>query len=148
LLEEGRLGEARHHFWLDARAGAAGDAEGLATAALGLGGIWVHEHRSTLERARVDVLQRKALDGLDPSSSLARRLRIRLAAEQTYVTGDTRPILTELEQARERSDPLELAEALSLAHHCLLGPHDHQLRLRLADELITICRRPVERWTV
>jgi tetratricopeptide (TPR) repeat protein len=83
-------------------------------------------------------LQRKALDGLDPSSSLASRLRIRRAAEQTYATGDTRPILTELEHARERSEPLELAEALSLAHHCLLGPQYRQLRLRLADELIAI----------
>jgi tetratricopeptide (TPR) repeat protein len=139
LLEEGRLGQARHHFWLDAEAAlAAGDAERLATAALGLGGLWVHEHRLTLERARVDGVQRKALDSLDPSSSLARRLRIRLAAEETYATGDTRPILAELEQARERSEPLALAEALSLAHHCLLGPHHRELRLRLADELIAI----------
>jgi hypothetical protein len=123
LLEEERLGQARHHFWLDAEtAFAAGDAERLATAALGLGGLWVHEHRLTLERARVDGVQRKALDALDPSSSLARRLCIRLAAEETYATGDTRPILAELEQARERPDPLVLAEALSLASRLRLPP--------------------------
>ncbi len=139
LLEEGRLGQARHHFWLDAEAAvAASDAERLATAALGLGGLWVHEHRLTLERARVDGLQRQALDALDPASSLARRLRVRLAAEETYAIGDARPILAELEQARDGCDPLAHAEALSLAHHCLLGPQHREPRLRLAEELIAI----------
>ena len=72
LLEQGRLAQARHHFWRDAEiADAEGDAEGLARAALGLGGIWVHEHRSTLERARVDGLQRKALRST-PSTPRAR----------------------------------------------------------------------------
>jgi hypothetical protein len=139
LLEQGRLGQARHQFWRDAEiADAEGDAEGLARAALGLGGIWVHEHRSTLERARVDGLQRKALAALDPGSSLTRRLRIRLAAEEAYVTGDATSILAELKQARARSDPLEVAEALSLAHHCLLGPQHATRRLALADELIAV----------
>ena len=139
LLEQGRLGQARHQFWRDAEiADAAGDAEGLADAALGLGGIWVHEHRSTLERARVDGLQRRALAALDPAGSLARRLRIRLAAEEAYVTGDAAAILAELKQARARAEPLELAEALSLAHHCLLGPQHATRRLGLANELITV----------
>ena len=31
-----------------------------------------------------------------------------------------------------------LAEALSLAHHCVLGPHHAALRLALADELIAV----------
>jgi hypothetical protein len=139
LLEQGCLGQARHQFWRDAEiAEAAGDAEGLADAALGLGGIWVHEHRSTLARARVDGLQRRALAALDPAGSLARRLRIRLAAEEAYVTGDAAAILAELKQARARSEPLELAEALSLAHHCLLGPQHATRRLGLADELIAV----------
>ena len=47
-------------------------------------------------------------------------------------------ILAELKQARERSDPIELAEALSLAHHCLLGPQHAKRRLGLADELIAV----------
>ena len=45
-------------------------------------------------------------------------------------------MLTELEAARERDEPVALAEGLSMAHHCLLGPHHGPLRMRLADELI------------
>ena len=84
------------------------------------------------------ALQRRALAALDPSSSLARRLRIRLAAEQAYVDGRRQADPRRAEQARERADPLALAEALSLAHHCLLGPQHATLRLGLADELIAV----------
>ena len=67
FLGVGRLAEARAQFWRDAEvAEANGDSDGLAVAALGLGGIWVHEHRSTLEQAWVESLQRHALAGLDP----------------------------------------------------------------------------------
>ena len=49
-LTEGRLAEARALFWDEAdRARSRGDGYGLAEAALGLGGLWVHENRSTLE---------------------------------------------------------------------------------------------------
>jgi hypothetical protein len=139
LLEMGRLAEAREQFWNDAHAAdAAGDAEALAVAALGLGGVWVHEHRSTLEQARVTGLQRRAVASLDESNPVAQRLRTRLAAEQTYVTADVAPMLAALEQARRQGDPLGLAEALSLTHHCLLGPHFARARLALADELIAV----------
>ena len=40
--------------------------------------------------------------------------------------------------AQERGDPTAHAEALSLTHHCLLGPHHAQERLDLADELIAV----------
>jgi tetratricopeptide (TPR) repeat protein len=137
LLEMGRLAEARERFWSDAHAAeAAGDADALAVAALGLGGIWVHEHRSTLEHARVTGLQHRALAAVDPCSPLAPRLRMRLAAEQAYLTGDGASVLGELGVARRRADPLGLAEALSLTHHCLLGPHHARARMALADELI------------
>src|SRR4051812_38316124 len=89
LLMEGRLAEARVAYWQDVDAAeAAGDAVALATAAIGLGGLWVHEHRATVERAHVRVVQRRALDGLDPAHPLAVRLRARLAAEDAYVAGD------------------------------------------------------------
>ena len=52
-LESGRLGEARGQFWRELEgAEAAGDPGAFASAALGLGGVWVHEHRETLESAR------------------------------------------------------------------------------------------------
>ncbi len=129
-------------FWRMAdTAEAAGDAEGMAIAALGLGGIWVHEHRASLDKARVESLQRSALARLDPGSSLAHRLRTRLAAEHAYVVGDPGPVLEALDDARRLSDPVVLAEALSLAHHCLLGPHHTDLRLALASELIAVSPR-------
>ena len=72
LLEAGRLAEAREQLWHEAQAAdAESDAESLAAAALGLGGVWVHEHRSTLELARVVELQRRALAGIEPASALS-----------------------------------------------------------------------------
>jgi hypothetical protein len=41
-----------------------------------------------------------------------------------------------LDEARAAADPVLLAEALSLAHHCLLGPDHVTLRRELAAELI------------
>ena len=148
LLMEGRLAEARDEYWRDADAAeAAGDAVALATAAIGLGGLWVHEHRATVERARVRAVQRRALDGLDPSHPLAVRLRARLAAEDAYVAGDPAPALAAVAEARAGADAVALAEALSIAHHCLLGPAHVGERLAMADELIetaTRSGRPVD----
>jgi hypothetical protein len=133
----GRLADARARCWSAAEdAEARDDVEGVARAALGLGGIWVHEHRSTLEQAHVEALQRGALARLDPDDPLARRLRMRIAAEHAYLDGALAPVMTELDEARRAGDPVLLAEALSLTHHCLLGPHHAQARLALADELI------------
>src|SRR5262245_14914420 len=96
-LARGRLREAREQFWIEH--GAADDAHdviGSAEAALGLGGLWVHEHRSTFERARVLATQRSALRGLDGSSALAARLRVRLAAERAFEAGDGSIVVREL----------------------------------------------------
>ena len=147
-LTEGRLAEARALFWDEAdRARSRGDGYGLAEAALGLGGLWVHENRSTLEGARVLTMQRQALAGIDEASELAGRLRARLAAEEDYRSGQADGVLAELEATRAACEPLALAEALSLAHHCLLGPHHGKARLALADELIGVAAatgRPVD----
>jgi hypothetical protein len=148
LLMEGRLAEARIAFWEEAEdADRNEDSVTLAEAAIGLGGVWVHEHRSTLERARVESLQRRALDAVDPSDPLACRLRARLAAERAYVTGDDTTVTAELDVARHLADPVALAEVLSVAHHCSLGPADAAKRLALADELIqtaSLTGRPVD----
>ena len=108
----------------------------MAAGALGLGGLWVHEHRPSTEAAHVEARQRGALAGLDPRSVLALRLRARLAAEADYRAGRHTTILPVLEQARRTGDPVALAEALSLAHHCLLGPDHAKMRLGLAEELM------------
>jgi tetratricopeptide (TPR) repeat protein len=139
LLEAGRLREARAQFWRDAEeAERSGDVEALATAALGLGGMWVHEHRNTLDQARVRDLQLRALGQLERGTPLAYRLSARLAAEHAYLTGDGTAIFAALSAAATHTDPLWRADVLSLAHHCLLGPEFADLRLSLADELISI----------
>ena len=139
LLERGRLREAREVFWQEVEtASADGDIEMLAEAALGLGGIWVHEHRTTLDNARVAALQRQALEALPHDHALARRLRMRLAAERAYRSGHGDDVFTELERTRAGGDPVGLAEALSMTHHCLLGPQHITERAVLAEELITV----------
>lgn len=142
LHVDGDLTAARSWF-AQAYAGAvrAGEPNAMAAAALGLGGLWVHEHRTAADAASVEARQRDALAAVAPGSSLALRLRARLAAEADYraVRADT--ILPIVEEARQAADPVALAEALSLAHHCLLGPQHADLRLRLAGELLRVGSR-------
>ena len=61
--QAGRLAEARRSF-LEAATVAEenGDKQSLVLAALGAGGLWVHEHRDVVERARVQALWERALD--------------------------------------------------------------------------------------
>src|SRR6476620_4057370 len=123
-LARGRFREARVQFWLEHGAATdANDVIGSAEAALGLGGLWVHEHRSTFERARVLAAQRGALADIDESSALAARLRVRLAAERAFELGDGSVVMAERANARAHDEPIVAAEAVSLAHHCLLGAH-------------------------
>lgn len=142
LYEDGDLRTGRKCF--DAayhEAERRGDPPGMARAALGLGGLWLHEHRTAADAAMVRVRQRDALALIDPRSPLALRLRIRLAAEDDYRTGGHQAILALAATARRAGDPLALAEALSLAHHCVLGPEHGALRLELAQELIGVASR-------
>jgi hypothetical protein len=114
----------------------AGDAATMATAALGLGGIWVHEHRTAAASVLLKVRLRGALARLDPDCSLALRIRVRLAAEDNYQTGDHMAMLAVLREARTAADPVVPAEALSLAHDCLMGPDHRALRRAVSVELI------------
>ncbi|MFI7699067.1 hypothetical protein [Nonomuraea sp. NPDC049480] len=137
LNVNGDLQTARR--WYDAayrQAEQRGDPIALARAALGLGGVWVHEHRTSAESEMVRARQRRALSLLDPSSSPALRLRVRIAGEEDYRAGGHAGILQILGEARSSGDPAAVAEALSLAHHCLLGPEHGAVRLELARELI------------
>ena len=121
------------------------DAQGMARAALGLGGLWVQENRTAGEAAAVQARQREALARLDPGFSLALRLRVRLAGEEDYRTGEHAAILAMVTEARRADDPVALAEALSIAHHCVLGPGRGALRAKLARELIGAAARTTRR---
>jgi hypothetical protein len=113
------------------------DGAGMARAALGLGGLWVHEHRSAPAAALLLARLRSARTAVDPGSSLALRLKARLAGEADYVAGESNEILAVLEEAKRAGDPVAWAEAAGLAHHCLLGPDHGGQRRALAQELIT-----------
>ncbi|MFN8080706.1 MAG: hypothetical protein U0Q19_14210 [Kineosporiaceae bacterium] len=114
------------------------DAGALARAALGMGGIWVHERRAPAEAATVEACQRAALAQPNLDAALTLRLQVRLAAEADYRTGRCDQVPALLDQARALQDPIALAEALSLTHHCLLGPADGVRRQALAEELLRV----------
>lgn len=134
----GDLQQSREAFEKAARlAASAGLAQQLGTAAVGLGGFWVHEVRDPVLQALVDDWRTAALEGIDASSMLAVRLRARIAAERDYETGEQDKVLSALDDARGCGDRLVLAEALHLAQHCLLGPGHVDVRLSLCRELLT-----------
>lgn len=139
LTHDGDLGRARILYgsaYLSAEA--AGEVTALAGAALGLGGLWVHERRTATDAAMVKARQRHALTLLDRRSPLALRLRARLAAENDYLTGSSAAITGLLAEARACGDPVVLAETLSLALHCLLGPAATAAHAPLAAELVAV----------
>ena len=123
----------------------AGDAQAMALAALGLAGLWVSERRTVTGAVLLESRLEHVLSLLDPHSSLALRIRTRLAGEADYVRGGHEAILAELDAARATADPELLAEALSLAHHCLLGPEHVQVRRELAVELVKVSFRTKRR---
>jgi hypothetical protein len=113
-----------------------GDGRALAVAGLGLCGLWVHEHRTTAAAVLLRTRLRRALSLVGRRSLLGLRLRVRLAGERDYRAGEHRAVLAVLGAARASGDPVAQVEALSLAHHCLLGPEHGELRQALAAELI------------
>ena len=82
--------------------------------------------------------QRHALSLIDPRSASALRLRTRLAGESDYASGQHAATLAALDEARRFGDAEATADALSLAHHCVLGPDHAALRHGLALELIGV----------
>jgi hypothetical protein len=139
LYEDGDLRASRQHFELAYQlAELAGDVHAMARAALGLAGLWVSERRTVTGAVLLQTRLQHCLSLLEESSALALRIRVRLAGEADYVHGTHDAIAAVLDEARAAADPVPLAEALSLAHHCLLGPDDLALRRELAAELIRI----------
>jgi len=138
VLACGRLAQARPLF---ERAAGLADSEkdslSLARAALGLGGIWLREHRFTDETAHVSSLQRRALAALPPQAEVLRaRLLARLAAEDAYRGAPIHRAEEAVEAARQTGDAHARAEALSLYHHVLTSPEHGAQRLAVADQLI------------
>jgi hypothetical protein len=134
---DGDLQASRHNFELAyGLAERAGDVQAMALAALGLAGLWVHERRTVTGAVLLETRLQHVLSLLDRQSPLALRIRARLAGEGDYSRGEHAAILAVLDEARRAADPVLLAEALSMAHHCLLGPDHVTLRRKLAIELI------------
>ena len=117
---------------------AAGDVDAMALAALGLAGLWVSERRTVSGAAQLEGRLQLVLSLLKSDTPLALRVRARLAAEADYCHGEHAAIMAALAEIRADPDPdpVLLAETLSLAHHCLLGPEHARLRRELAAELI------------
>jgi hypothetical protein len=138
VLACGQLAQARPLF--ERAAGLAEsekDSLSLARAALGLGGMWLREHRFTDETARVSSLQRRALATLPAHADVLRaRLLARLAAEEAYLGAPIHRAEEAVEAVRRTGDAHALAEALSLYHHIITGPGRGAQRLAVADELI------------
>jgi len=113
----------------------AGDTESMALAALGLAGLWVAERRTVTSTVLLEARLQHVLALLDPRSALALRVRTRLAGEADYARGTHAAVLAALDEVRAAGDPELLAEALRIAHHCLLGPEHVSARRELAVEL-------------
>jgi len=96
------------------------------------GGVHIVRHRADAPKHRL----RQALAVVDPRSAVALRLRLRLTGDQSYRPGEVTEMLALLEEARSATDPVVRAEALSMAHHSLLGPEHSELRQTLASDLI------------
>ncbi|GIH94646.1 hypothetical protein ACFFMN_03010 [Planobispora siamensis] len=142
LHAEGDLQTAR--WWFDLAYSAAerlGDGPAMARAAVGLGGVWLQEHRTAAEAATTRARQQRALAAVDPRTPLGIRLRARLCGEEDYRRGAHDSILRVLAEARDSGDAVAEAETLSMAHLCLMDPRYRELRLELAQELIAVAAR-------
>ncbi len=143
--EAGDLQASRDNFEHAYRlAERAADVESMALAALGLAGLWVAERRTVTSTVLLEARLQHVLTLLDPRSALALRVRTRLAGEADYARGTHAAVLAALDEVRAQQaeaagaaggDPELLAEALRIAHHCLLGPGQVGTRRALAVEL-------------
>ncbi len=100
------------------------DAPGDPRAALGLAGLWVHEHRdpaaaATLERRLTQALTAVG-GGAVVDEALRVRLRARIAAEAGYRDGNPAAVLAVLDAARACGDPV----ALGVAYNNLSSMHE------------------------
>jgi tetratricopeptide (TPR) repeat protein len=145
-LAGGRLRAARAAFRqaIEGTLAAADETEGstevLAESALGLGGIWVLEHRLHDEIAWYHGLLRRTAEQLgERRPDLRARIAVRLAAERVYTAqASVAEVRSAVEIVRKDGDARAVAESLSLLHHTMLGPEFAQERLQLAEELVEV----------
>jgi tetratricopeptide (TPR) repeat protein len=147
MLATGRLADARRLFRravVDAER--SGDEMTYAEAALGLGGVWVQEQRSSEERDYYNrVVERAVRVIADDPSPLAPRvtasLRLRQAAERAAAgAGTVDEVRGALEAVRTQGHLDDVAAGLSLLHHVMLGPAYATERLAVAGELVAVAR--------
>jgi hypothetical protein len=137
LYVDGSLTSSRRFFGAAFdQAAQLGDGDAMVEAAVGLGGLWVHEHRGGAAHASVLLRQRQALAAAGTRTPHALELRLRLAAEDNYRHDRHESILPLIGTGRDSGRPEVLAAALSLAHHCVLGPDHGELRRGLAEEMV------------
>jgi len=116
----------------------AGDVPAMTVALLAQSGLRLHRQPTASRQvmlARLRALQRR----IEPGSSLGLQISARLAGEDDYERGEHSAILAVLAEATAAGDPHARALALSLAHHCLLGPGGSdraEIRRSLARDLI------------
>ena len=140
VLHCGRLAAARPLFEQTVVAAVEqDDPVSLARAALGLGGVWLNEHRSPLDRQRILALRERALAGLPEDQRVLRaRMRMRQSAELAYAGAGLDEVREAVTEVRGLGDQSALAEALSLFHHLLLGPGQAAERREVSDELVAV----------
>jgi tetratricopeptide (TPR) repeat protein len=111
------------------------------SAALGVGGIWVNEHRDVVARTAVDSVWQRARS-LAPAGSVEEaRLVVRQAAEAVYQGAPVEAVMAGVEAVRAFGDEAATAEALSSLHHVLLSPRYAEVRLGLAEEVVRLGAR-------
>jgi hypothetical protein len=141
----GQLTAARAGFMESARAAEeADDDAAFVVAALGVGGIWVHEQRDVVGRTAVEDLWIRALTLVIPGSLEEARLAVRRAAEAVYGGGPVESVVIAVEHVRTFGDAAATAEALSLLHHSQLSPHYAEGRLALAEEIVGLGTRAAD----
>ena len=135
--EDGDLEAGRQCFERAYRlAEQAGDTESMALAALGLAGLWVREGRTVTSSVLLEARLQHVL------GAARRRIpRWRSGsgpgwpARRTTLAARTPTSWPRSTEVRATGNPELLAEALRIAHHCLLGPEHVTLRRQLAVEL-------------
>ena len=141
-LASGRLLDARPLFRRAAeQAEQSGAVAELAEAVLGLGGVWVLEHRGQEEMQRYHGLLRRALAAATDRPDLVGAPADTPGGRGALCVGSPdrgRP-REGGRRGRGRAGDLRLAgvaEALSILHHTMLGPRFAHDRLAIADELV------------
>jgi tetratricopeptide (TPR) repeat protein len=136
-LASGRLADARIRFRraVDA-AQVVNDQAVIGRAALGLGGVWVHEHRSPTTLHEYLGLVDRAIGGETDPLRL-HMLHARRASEQMYLGEAHRVDLADtIEAIRSHQDQPALARALSMLHHTQLGADFAHERIPIAHEVL------------